>query len=47
MDQRHMKVMTERVDDVYKDNVLLTKIDIEGYEPQAVQSMRGLIEKRR
>lgn len=40
-------VTSERVDDVYQGDALVAKIDVEGFEPQVLQSMRGIFDNFR
>ena len=37
----------ERVDSLVRENVLLLKLDVEGFEPTAFQSSQGLLKNHR
>jgi hypothetical protein len=40
-------VSGERVDSLVRENVLLLKLDVEGFEPTAFQSSQGLLKNHR
>lgn len=40
-----IEVRGERVDSVVMENVLLMKLDVEGFEPTAFESSKGIIDK--
>lgn len=40
----HLRVRGERVDDVVHQDVVLMKMDVEGYEPHVLESAKGLFE---
>jgi hypothetical protein len=39
-----IKVKGERVDSVVQEDVLLMKLDVEGFEPTAFQSSKGILD---
>ena len=41
-----VKALSERVDTLIHEDVLVLKLDVEGFEPSAFQSMKGLFDSQ-
>ena len=40
----HLAVTGERVDSIVQEDVLLMKLDVEGFEPVALESAKGILD---
>lgn len=41
-----LHVLTTRVDNIFHENILLLKIDVERHEPQVIQGLSGLLRSK-
>lgn len=45
--REHVETLSERVDELVHEDVLVLKLDVEGFEPSAFKSMAGLFDRHR
>ena len=43
-DRTYVQAASERADSLAQEEVLLVKLDVEGFEPQAMRSLKGLFD---